>query len=208
MENNKRYFFAVLIGVAVGFLAGFIAALQWQPTDSFSLASSPVPASAPSSPTKPMGAQADLPEGHPNINIQAELDRVLPLLRDKPKDFALLSQVGNLYYDGGRHAEAITYYEKALEAKPDDPLVRTDLATCYYNTKQNERALQELNKVLAVKPDFSQALYNLGVIRYFGKNDSPGAIAAWEKLLQVDPNYAAAAQLKESLSKLKAGQSL
>ncbi len=205
MENNKRFFFAVLIGVAVGFLAGFIAALQWQTTDSFSVAP-PAAATPPSS--KPAENSAALPEGHPRVDMQAELDRLLPQLRTKPKDFDLLSQVGNVYYDGARFGEAITYYEKALEIKPDDPMVRTDLATCFYNTKQNERALQELDKVLTVKPDFTQALYNLGVIRYFGKNDRSGAQAAWEKLLQIDPNYSAAAQIKESIAKLKAGQNL
>jgi len=203
--NNKRYFFAVLIGVAAGFFAGFMTALQWQAAEATHGVSS---FSSASNPPKSMGNQVPLPEGHPKINVQEELDRLLPMLREKPKDFDLLSQVGNLYYDGGRHGEAVTYYEKALEIKPDDVLVRTDLATCYYNDKQNDRALQQLDKVLAVKPDFSQALYNYGVIQYFGKNDRASALAVWEKLLQVDPNYTAAAQLKESIRKLKAGENL
>lgn len=201
--QNKQVFFPVLIGVAIGFLAGFLTALQWQPGEV--MTASPVTKQAAANPPN---AKSNMPEGHPEINLQSDIDKLIMQLRDRPKDAVLLSTIGNLYFDGGRHGEATPYYEKALEVQPNDYAIRTDLATCYYNTGQNERALKELDQVLAKKPDFNQALYNYGVIKYFGMNDSQAAITAWEKLIASNPQYPGAAQVKENLVKLKAGKKL
>ncbi len=206
-EGNRQFFFPLLIGIAVGFLAGFLTALQWQPAETV-LRDSPGSSIPPQQASMPAAGKKSLPEGHPPINYQKEIDKLLPALSTQPKNLALLSQIGNLYYDSGQYREAITYYEQALSLQPENFSIRTDLATCYYNMQEHERALKELDQVLAKKPDFSQALYNYGVIQYFGRKDKQATVSAWEKLLAVDPQYPSAGQVRENIQKLKAGQDL
>ena len=41
---------------------------------------------------------------------------------------------------------------------------------------------------LKSNPKDINALFNLGMIKYRGKSDNAGAIAAWEQLLKTNPN--------------------
>ena len=50
-------------------------------------------------------------------------------------------------------------------------------------------ALAQLNQSLAYDPKHAGTLMNIGIIRWRGKNDVDGAVAAWEKLLQYHPDF-------------------
>jgi len=38
-------------------------------------------------------------------------------------------------------------------------------------------------------PQKADTLFNLGIVKWQGKKDGPGAVAAWEKLLETSPAY-------------------
>jgi cytochrome c-type biogenesis protein CcmH/NrfG len=42
---------------------------------------------------------------------------------------------------------------------------------------------------LSSEPNKPDTLFNLGVVKWQGKKDAPGAIAAWQKLLDTNPGY-------------------
>ena len=59
-------------------------------------------------------------------------------------------------------------------------------------------AIAQLEKSLTYDPKHAGTLFSLGLMRWKGKSDAPGAIAAWQELLQFYPNY----ENKETVRKL------
>jgi tetratricopeptide (TPR) repeat protein len=117
-------------------------------------------------------------EEQPDPGLQAALARaVAPLLeainRD-PKDFDSLVKIGNLYYDGKQFPSAIQYYERALAIHPENPDVRTDMGTAYWYTGDAEKALAAMGTSLKYRPGHPQTLFNLGWVRWQGKQDPKG----------------------------------
>ena len=76
----------------------------------------------------------------------------------------------------------------ALDIDPKNVPIRTDMASCMYYTGDVDGALAELDKSLTYDPKHPGTLMNIGIIKWRGKNDVNGAVAAWEKLLKLNPN--------------------
>ena len=151
--------------------------------------SSPVNVSADaasSSPHAPEGREAP-PSAESLRPLAAPLRKALEL---DPQSWKTLVELGNLYYDHQRYSEAAPYYERALALRPDDVNVRTDLGTAFWYAGFPEKAVREFEKALAVEDHYPQTLFNLGIVRLEGLKDPAGAIAAWEKLLEKNPQYA------------------
>ena len=75
-----------------------------------------------------------------------------------------------------------------MSIDPRDVNARTQLASCLYYSGGVDEALHELQVILKSDPKNVNALFNLGMIRYKGKNDASGAISAWRELLSDYPN--------------------
>jgi tetratricopeptide (TPR) repeat protein len=78
------------------------------------------------------------------------------------------------------------------------------MATCYHFKGQHDKALEILDRVLRYRPGFPQALFNKGIILQIGKSDNRGAVAAWEELLRVNPEFPQRAELEERIRQLRA----
>jgi cytochrome c-type biogenesis protein CcmH/NrfG len=101
---------------------------------------------------------------------------------------ALLNQIAGIYQASHQFKEAAEYLEKALKIEPKNVSARTQLASCLYYSGDADGAVSQLNEVLKENPKDVNALFNLGMIKYQGKNDAAGAIAVWERLLKNNPN--------------------
>ncbi len=110
-------------------------------------------------------------------------------LKTDPANTGLLENIGNIYYDAQQYPTAIDYYQRALKIQPANTDVRTDMATAYWLTGDADNALAEFNKSLSYDPNKPNTLLNMGIVKFEGKMDINGAIAAWEKLLKANPNY-------------------
>ena len=135
------------------------------------------------------------PAGHPmptmeQMKAMADVKAapLLAALKDKPKDPKLLAQVAALYASTHQFKDAVNYYQQSLQADPKNVNTRTELASSLYYSGDVEGALRELQEALKAKPNDVNALFNLGMIRYKGKDDSAGAIAAWQQLLKTHPD--------------------
>ena len=144
----------------------------------------------------PTTTPAETPEGHPKLTLDdmkrmadAKAATLLEKLKSNPKDATTLNQLGILYRSTHQFKEAEGYFEKSLEIDPKNADVRTDLASCMYYTGDVDSALAQLNKVLTYDPKHAGALMNIGIIKWKAKNDVPGAVAAWEKLLKLNPDF-------------------
>jgi tetratricopeptide (TPR) repeat protein len=148
------------------------------------------------------------PQGMPTPAQQkAMLDSAAaPLLEavtKNPNDFESIVKLGNLYYDGQQFHDAVQYYEQALKLRPDTADVRTDLGTSYWYLGDADRAIAEFQKSLKLRPDHAGTWFNMGIVKWQGKGDPAGAVAAWQELLKRNPNYPEKARIEELIAKAK-----
>ena len=201
----QAYMLAVItlaIGIAVGYFARGSAAVS--PTTQSAEAAAPSTTG-----TAPMGT-AQLP-GIGSPQQQASSPEMLakaaePLvaqLKTNPNNFDALAKIGNLYYDGQAYPQAIEYYEKALAVQPNNPDVRTDVGTAYWYTGDPDKAIANFQKALAIRPNHPGTLFNLGIVMWQGKKDPKGAVVAWEKLLQTNPDYPQKDQVQMLIERAK-----
>jgi cytochrome c-type biogenesis protein CcmH/NrfG len=114
---------------------------------------------------------------------------LLAKLKSDPKNPQLWNQVGLTYKSAHQFKEAAGYFEKSLQYDPKNLGVRADYASCMYYAGDVDGALAQLNQSLAYDPKHAGTLMNIGIIKWRGKNDVEGAVAAWEKLLQYHPDF-------------------
>jgi cytochrome c-type biogenesis protein CcmH/NrfG len=108
--------------------------------------------------------------------------------KTEPKNASLLEQIAAIYQGAHQFKEAACYFNRALKIDPKNVSARTELASCLYYSGDAEGALSQLNEALKYNPKDANALFNLGMIKYRGKDDVVGAVAAWQKLLKANPN--------------------
>jgi cytochrome c-type biogenesis protein CcmH/NrfG len=159
-------------------------------------------ASQPASPHGGMGSGNVTPEQMRQMADKAA-QPVLAELKSKPNDPALLAKAGDVYYDAQQFSEAVKYYESSLKSDPKNPNVRSDMATAYYYLGDADRAIAELTASLQYRPNHPQTLLNLGLIKWQAKMDIEGAVAAWQKLLDTNPNFEQADQVRKMIAQAR-----
>ena len=163
---------AVSMAMALGFIAGAV----------FTLYKLDTPESTPRMP--PASSSA------PVTMAPAKEDRIAMLekmLKEKPGDGAAWKTLGDLYFDTKRNQEAIDAYEKSLAIIPNDPDTLTDLGVMYRRNGDPEKSLASFDRAIAADPGHETARFNKGIVLLHDFNDKKGAIAAWRKLLEVNP---------------------
>lgn len=123
---------------------------------------------------------------------------LLEQLKADPKNADLLNKVGTMYRATHQFKTAIEYYQKSLDINPKNVGARTDMASCMYYLGDVDGALAQLDKSLTYDPKHAGTLINIGIIKWKAKNDPDGAIAAWQKLLKLNPDF----QDKEKVEQL------
>ena len=200
-SSAQVYGFALvclLIGLAGGyFFAGSSGGRTAEPAIAQQAA---MPQQAPQS--MPAGAEQVTPEQMKHM-AEKQAEPLLAQLKDSPKDVELLARIGNIYYDTQQYQTAIGYYSRALQIKPNDANIRTDMATAYWYLRDVDRALAEFDKSLSYDPKHPGTLLNKGVVLWQGKNDTKGAVAAWQKLLDTNPTYPDRQKIVELIARAK-----
>jgi cytochrome c-type biogenesis protein CcmH/NrfG len=116
-----------------------------------------------------------------------QAEPLLERLKQDPNNAALLVQVGDAYKQTHQFKDAANFYERSLKIDPKNAGVRSDMASVLYYTGDVDGALAQLQEALKYDARNGAALFNLGMIRWQGKNDGNGAVAAWEELLKTNP---------------------
>ncbi len=130
-------------------------------------------------------------------------------LRDDPKNADLLIQAGNIYFSTHQFKEAADYFAKSLEVKPKNVSIRTLMASCLYYDGDVDGALKQLGQATTDDPKDANSLFNLGMIRWQGKKDAKGALAAWGQLLKTNPELdpGKKAQVEKLMASVRQGNS-
>ena len=100
-----------------------------------------------------------------------------------------LVQRGNRAYDEGKFADAIRYYEQALELNPNMVGVLVDLGTSYWylNPPLPSKAIELYDQAIQLEPTFASAYFNKGIVFAYGLNKPGEAIQIWDKVLTLNP---------------------
>jgi tetratricopeptide (TPR) repeat protein len=197
----------LLVGCAVGYLLRSSVA---KPGTIAGVSAPGATAAQPGGPNVPQPPTMSPAQLKPLADKQAE--PLLQKLKANPKDTAALTDLGNVYFDAQDFARAIGYYEKVLKLAPKNVTVRTDMAIAIFSLQDADGALSEMDTALQIAPNNANALFNRGMMRWQGKMDMKGAVADWQHLLRVDPNYEQADKVKmfiaqaEKHANLKPGQ--
>jgi cytochrome c-type biogenesis protein CcmH/NrfG len=180
--------FCLLVGVGFGYLLrGSASSATVTPNSAMTQAAgSGIPGQG------EMPAASAEPQPTPDQLRQMADTQAQPLLAQlkiDPNNAQLLYQIGNLYYDARQYPDAVKYYESSLNINPRATDVRTDLGTAYHLMGQPDRAIREFDEVLKIDGKHANALFNEGMVKWQDKMDLKGAIAAWQHLLDTNPDY-------------------
>jgi cytochrome c-type biogenesis protein CcmH/NrfG len=132
---------------------------------------------------------------------------LLEKLKADPNNTELLAQVGNIYKATHQFKEAESYYQKSVKADPRNSAVRGDLAACLYYNGNIDEAIGQLQESLKNNPKDANSLFNLGVMKWQGKKDGSGAVAAWQRLLKSNPDLEESkkSQVKQMIAEVSKG---
>ncbi|MCG8685130.1 MAG: tetratricopeptide repeat protein [Desulfobacterales bacterium] len=175
--TKQTLYMAILVSITFGFMLGAVYT-------SFKLANSG---------TKGMAANTPAPDARDERQDEMAAmagARILELetfLKENPDNADAWTQLGNAFFDSNRFADAIEAYQKSIELAPGNPNVLTDLGVMYRRNKNPQKAIESFDRAIAAQPDFETARFNKGIVLMHDLNDLPGAIKAWEELVEINP---------------------
>lgn len=178
--SRQALYMAILISLTIGFIAG--AAYT-----SFKLADGS-PDGHDHTGEAPVAAGKSATPAGGGPDMDARIAEMQDFLDQNPKDPEGWAELGHLFFDTRQFDKAIQAYQRSLAIEPDNPAVLTDMGVMYRRSGDPEKAVQVFDQAVAVSPGFETALFNKGVVLMADLNDLPGAMAAWEELVRVNPD--------------------
>ncbi len=194
----KQVYAMAVISLVVGLAIGYLFRGS-QPAAPAAPAANSQASAQPSAPAGGMAGQM------PNLEQMKQMadkkaQPLLEKLKSDPNNSDLLIQVGSIYKDTHRFKDAADYYDKALQVDPKNVAIRTLMASCLYYNGDVDGAISQLHQALHYDPKDANSLFNLGMIKWQGRHDSKGAVAAWQQLLKSNPQLSP--ERKANLQKL------
>jgi cytochrome c-type biogenesis protein CcmH/NrfG len=186
---------SLVVGLAIGYLFRGSQSPAPPPRPVTTSAPQPSPASG------GMGGQMPSLEQMKQM-ADAKAAPLLEKLKTDPNNTDLLTKVGDLYQGTHQFKEAAVYYDKALQIDPKNVPIRTQMASCLYYQGDIDGAISQLQQALRYDPKDANSLFNLGIMKLQGKKDTKGALAAWQLLLNSNPQLSA--DRKARVQKLRA----
>ena len=119
-----------------------------------------------------------------------------------PRTAGALVNLGTLYFNARKWAEAERFYLQALEIDPDYALAHFDLGNLYDELGDSRRALEHYLEALRVSPAYADAHYNVALL-YQGMGQTMKAVRHWNAYLKLDPSSQWATIARRELGKLK-----
>ncbi len=178
----KQVYAMAVISLVVGLAIGYL----------FRGSQSPAPPAQPAANAQPAVSAGGMGGQMPSLEQMKRMadTKAAPLLeklKGDPNNSDLLFQVGNIYKATHQFRDAVGYYDKALQVDPKNVAIRTEMASTLYYNGDVDGAISQLQQALHYNPKDANSLFNLGVIKWQGKQDNKGAVAAWQELLKSNP---------------------
>ncbi|WP_455222805.1 tetratricopeptide repeat protein [Kaarinaea lacus] len=133
-------------------------------------------------------------------NLDDIKEQLKQQLVENPTDIEAAVMLGNYFYDRGNAAQAIVFYQHALNLNPNQPGVQTDMATMFWDNGDMGIAERHFREVISRYPDFANAYLNLGLLLFRGRQQLKEAAMLWQQLLERCPEHPAAEKARQLLS--------
>jgi tetratricopeptide (TPR) repeat protein len=177
LVKKETMIIAALVAVIVGFIGGVLFS-------SFKAPLQTVPVAQSNGPQQQTGQQA--PAG-PSAQQAAKISSLVEEVKANPKNVAAWTELGNLYFDSNQPGNSITAYKKSLELNQAQPDVWTDLGVMYKSTGQFKEAIAAFDQAIRLNPNLEAAWFNKGLVLIHDLKDKNGGLAAWQKVLAINP---------------------
>lgn len=144
--------------------------------------------------------------------VEQQLAAYDEALKTNPNDTTALLGIANimsqLYEKGEGEGNqyllvSATYLEKVIAADPSQKDIYMRLAKIYLSSDVNapDKAVTVLNKAVSVDPSNSNVYLQLGIAQQ-KMNNATGAVLAWQKYLELEPNGEMADTIRERIKTL------
>lgn len=118
-----------------------------------------------------------------------------------PDDPVTLQLLVNVLAAAGREEEAKTYMAKLPQGATVDPAILLNLGIKAFNSGKMDAAFAEFDRVVKENPQLPDAYYYRALV-FLNQDKKAQAKADFQKLLELDPNHANAAEAREFLKDL------
>lgn len=166
--KTSRTLFSWLALFGAGFVAGVVFS-AWK----LDIATSP-------GPRQPVEMAES---NNPQPDLKTRIAGLEKMLAARPNDAEVMIQLGNDYFDLGKHEKAVEYYQKSLQIDPRNPDVITDMGISLRKLGESQESADAFRKALEIDPNHPMALFNLGIVLRDDLKDTDGALKAWEAFL-------------------------
>jgi tetratricopeptide (TPR) repeat protein len=194
----------VIIGILLGFIAGFMFATSWSQRDAATRAAATTTQQGQNLPLNhpPVGGDQSSDGGQ---QMLAQVQEAMKRAREHPEDFDAQVTAAQLEYKIQRYDQAIEYLLIANKLKPTDQDVLFMLAVANLDAGHYEAAIQWYKAALQKKPN-DMVLLDGYCAALLGKGDAKGAEDAINKLAKLDPTNPDLPQFRDKLAELKSGK--
>ncbi len=169
--KSNNYYLTIIISLIIGFVSGV----------GFSVYRTP-----------------DIISGLPTVKqdsgpsdeeIAKHINHLKEAAEAKKDDPEAWTELAHAYFESNAFQEAIAAYTRVLEITPDNSAIYTDLGVMFRRNKQPEMAVEAFRKAIALDPSNLHAQFNVGIVLFHDLDDKEGAVKAWEKVAENDPDY-------------------
>lgn len=94
-------------------------------------------------------------------NYQKSIDIFKKIIKIDPSLDYIYANLGNLYYDLGKHSLAEEIYKKAVEIKPENIKAQNGLGLVYSNSGNDKKAIDCYKNALKFEPNNSETNFNI-----------------------------------------------
>jgi cytochrome c-type biogenesis protein CcmH/NrfG len=208
---NKDNLIFTVIGVLVGFIAGYLVkemmVTRQPPRLTPELrAQIALPGENPAEPGGPTDARAAdagmgggaAPGGGP---ASEEVQQLRAYVEQNPNDAAAVLQLANLNFEIRNWQRAQELYRHYLELQPGNPNVLIDLGVTYRETQQFDQALERFREARKLEPAHWLAYYNEVIVLAFDLKRFDEAGPVLQELQRLQPANPEVAKLADAVAR-------
>jgi tetratricopeptide (TPR) repeat protein len=126
-----------------------------------------------------------------NYQAISELQPALDRSNDAEQRALLLDLIGLCHAEEDEFAEALEFYEQALQEKPDDHVALVNMGIVYRLTDRFDKADECYRAALEIQPDYAELHASIGSLRIH-QNRLADAALHLENALRLDDSLAVA----------------
>ena len=135
---------------------------------------------------------------------QANVTALMEKVSANPADISSLQGLGDIYFDAADYPTAAVWVQKILAIDPKNQVALLALGAAQFNLGNNAEAEKQWLVAAALYPNSVEVNYNLGFL-YLSQSppDMAKVIAAWNKVIAIDPNSSVAKSVATHLKGLQ-----